>query len=70
MIDLTSVCRDKGKKSVHPYGLAFDAVVLWSRCNMDSECLNALGVRLGNEYDILLHDAGSGEHFHIEYDPR
>ena len=71
LIKLTSVTREKGKKSLHPYGLSFDAVVLWSNPSVDDQSVkNALTARLGDEYDVIFHDAGSGLHWHVEYDPR
>lgn len=68
---MTSAVRDKGPKSLHPMGFAidFDSTrtvdpVMWKR--IEKEAREALG----NEYDVLAHDAGSGMHLHVEYDPR
>ncbi len=63
---ITSVVREKGKGSVHPYGYAFDHTVEPNPENYTEE----LKWDLGEQYDIIGHDAGSGWHVHEEFDPR
>ena len=68
---LTSAVRDKGPGSLHPMGFAadFDSMrdvnpVTWKLIEKDAK------EALGNQYDVLAHDAGSGMHLHVEFDPR
>lgn len=57
--------------SLHPFGYAVD---LLSDRVLTDETWKSLeeDVRreLGHQYDILVHDAGSGMHMHIEYDDK
>jgi len=57
--------------SLHPFGYAFDAVPdagwtkeYWERLRFD------LAHELGPQFDVLAHDAGSGMHMHVEFDPK
>jgi len=67
---VTSAVRDKGPKSLHPYGYAADEV--YHGCDHDThkDIVIELKEKLGNQYDVLYHNAGSGWHIHIEFDPR
>ena len=68
---LTSGYRLWDQSSLHPFGYAqdFDAEV---QLNMETWDKIRTGVadRLGPEYDVIVHDVGSGLHLHVEYDPR
>jgi len=67
---ITSLHRLKGPGSLHPYGYAVDFVIEGAT---RKECVNILPVmrnKLGGEYDLIFHNAGTGWHFHLEYDPR
>ncbi len=63
--------------SLHPKGLAFD-LRLPSRStsplppglHLDEDVRALLQVRLGSAWDVILHDAGSGNHIHVEWDPK
>jgi len=70
----TSIYRQQveGEKfSLHPLGRAFDcdtdhdiSVAVWG------VIADELAVILGDEFDVLAHDAGSGFHIHAEFDPK
>lgn len=68
---MTSAVRESGPGSLHPMGFAmdFDATrhvnpVTWQQIEREAK------ERLGDEYDVLAHDSGSGMHLHCEFDPR
>lgn len=68
----TSIWRpqiDGERRSLHPLGLAFDtdtdhdiSAAIWGLM------ADELATILGDEYDVLAHDAGSGMHLHAEWD--
>ena len=69
---LTSLWRERGPKSLHPYGYAadFDSPQMPEDWN-DSKWVRvrvSVKERLGDEYDVLAH--GPRAHLHVEWDPR
>lgn len=68
--EVTSIVRQHGSKSIHPYGLAVDFVIPILTHEEKIAFLDKFENHLGPQYDVLLHDSGSGLHFHVEYDPR
>ena len=68
---LTSGVRMKGSKSLHPYGYAADFDCT-ETITMETWKLIERDVRaaLNDQYDVIAHNAGSGMHLHVEFDPR
>ena len=70
----TSIVRPKNFMrtfSLHPFGWAADCISdrhlppeMWKELETD------LREELGAQYDVLTHDAGSGMHAHLEFDPK
>ena len=63
--------------SLHPKGLAFDLRIpsrisspLPPGTHLDEDVRALLAARLGQAWDVILHDAGSGNHIHVEWDPK
>lgn len=68
----TSIVRneDRLRFSLHPYGYGVDVDTdrelpheTWSEIGDD------VVRELGPEYDVIVHDVGSGIHLHVEWDP-
>jgi hypothetical protein len=64
--------RKQGAKlSLHDVGLAIDYVVYTTSDVIDMNALAAeINDLLGPRYDVIYHDAGSGPHIHVEFDPK
>ena len=67
----TSIVRaESGRFSLHPYGYAVDADTDRELPNdVWNEIREETIVELGDAYDIIVHNAGSGMHLHGEFDP-
>lgn len=67
----TSIWRPQAaRRSLHPLGRAFDtdtdrelSPTIWGLISDEAQVI------LGDEYDVLAHDDGSGMHLHVEWDP-
>jgi len=69
VVTITSVVRKKGKTmSLHPFGFAIDFTILWGIQNLNKALLSDIKQNLKKQCDIIYHDAGSGNHFHLEVD--
>ncbi len=67
----TSIVRAHSSSfSLHPFGYAVDAD---TDRELPKEVWEEIGQKtvdeLGEEYDILVHNVGSGMHLHVEFDP-
>ena len=68
---ITSVCDGAAGRvagSLHNYGYAADFSIK-GHPNAQ-EWKDKIAARLGPEFDVVLHDVGSGDHIHVEYDIR
>jgi len=67
----TSIVRDEGNSfSLHPLGFAVDADAINELPEAEWKDIgDGVAFELGPQYDILVHNAGSGMHLHTEYDP-
>lgn len=71
-IVITSANRKGGRKSIHPFGLAFDFKVEWSNLSFDKELNEILIESFGAQFDFVFHkdSDGNGWHHHCEWDER
>jgi hypothetical protein len=67
---ITSVWRERGPKSLHPYGYAVDFIYRGVEHDAAIRMTENFKKVIGEQYDLIYHDAGSGYHWHLEYDPR
>lgn len=68
----TSIVRQPTRKrfSLHPFGYAVDAAPPHAlRHEVWVELGHTVGDELGDAYDVLVHNDGSGMHMHAEFDP-
>ena len=68
----TSIVReeDKVRFSLHPYGYGVDADTDRELPTDEWKAIgNSVADEVGPEYDVMVHDAGSGMHLHTEFDP-
>jgi len=55
-----------GKGSLHPLGYAIDIRLPYKDESLNVKIVNALKIRLGKDYDVVLET----NHIHIEFDPK
>ena len=68
----TSIVRgeDKVRFSLHPFGYGMDADTDRELPTDEWKAIgNSVADEVGPEYDVMVHDAGSGMHLHTEFDP-
>ena len=69
---ITSVVRGRSLEnfSLHPYGYAWDAVPGFNMAAARwEEIRGEVEAEVGEQFQIIVHDAGSGMHLHGEFDP-